>query len=557
MTATTDAPTLDDRPLVSPRYTARLLQGTFALLFLLATIVVVALEVETVTNPLYASGAALILIATVFPLLPAFRSVRYRPWMIAMPLLDFAAILLIRLEGTGGITNPMVMILAMPAVWVGLVKSRRALAALTPAVIAVVIPDIVLVAQGALDEASADRAVMLVATFPIVMMFAAGAAYAMSSILAGRQMELVEEQLRRAEATIEAERASSLLNAVLDTLPVGVVVMTPSGERVLMNRSLRESPELSNDGADPWESIQQVRALMVDRVTRIEEEQSAFRHAERGETVTDRLVWVGAPGQQQHALSVSTGPVHTDGGDHLANVLVVSDVTAFMHALEAKDAFIGTVSHELRTPLTTLSGFVEMLIEREHEFRDDVRSWLQVIDRNVRRQQMLVRDLLAAAATRNAPIAIERQPCDLAAIVHEAALAVRSEAEQKGVAVAVSGEATGSVDPLRMAQVVENLLTNAVRYTPEGGSVNVSVGSDADHLRLVVSDTGVGISPEDHDRLFEQFFRGAEARASAIRGMGLGLAIVKAIVDAHGGDVAFESEPGRGTTVALTIPHNA
>ncbi|MDO8337621.1 MAG: HAMP domain-containing sensor histidine kinase [Microcella sp.] len=557
MTATTDAPTLDDRPLVSPRYTARLLQGTFALLFLLATLVVVALEPATVTNPFYAGGAALVLVATAFPLLPAFRNVRYRPWMIAMPLLDFAAILLIRLEGTGGITNPMVMILTMPAVWVGLVKSRRALAMLMPAVLAVVVPDALLVARGALSESTADRAVMLIATFPIVMMFAAGAAYAMSSILAGRQMELADEQRRRAEAAADAERARNLLHAVLDTIPVGVVVMSPTGERILMNRRLRESPELMADGADPWDAIQEVRALMVDRVTRIEEEQSAFQHAARGETVTDRLVWVGLPGQQQHALSVSTGPVHTDAGEHLANVLVVSDVTDFMHALEAKDAFIGTISHELRTPLTTLSGFVELLIEREHEFRDDVRSWLKVIDRNVRRQHMLVRDLLAAAATRNAPIVIDRQPSDLAAIAHEAALAVRSEAEQKGVAVAVSGEATGNVDPLRMAQVVENLLTNAVRYTPAGGSVSVSVGGDADHLHLVVSDTGVGIAPEDQERLFEQFFRAADARASAIRGIGLGLAIVKAIVDAHGGEVALESEPGRGTTVTVRIPQSA
>lgn len=556
MTATTDAPTLDDRPLVSPRYTARLLQGTFALLFLLATLVVVALEPATVTNPFYAGGAALVLVATAFPLLPAFRNVRYRPWMIAMPLLDFAAILLIRLEGTGGITNPMVMILTMPAVWVGLVKSRRALAMLMPAVLAVVVPDALLVARGALSESTADRAVMLIATFPIVMMFAAGAAYAMSSILAGRQMELADEQRRRAEAAADAERARNLLDAVLDTIPVGVVVMSPTGERILMNRRLRESPELMADGADPWDAIQEVRALMVDRVTRIEEEQSAFQHAARGETVTDRLVWVGLPGQQQHALSVSTGPVHTDAGEHLANVLVVSDVTEFMYALEAKDAFIGTVSHELRTPLTTVSGFVEMLVEREHEFPDDVRSWLRVIERNIRRQHMLVRDLLAAAATRTAPIIVDRQPSDIAAIANEAALAVQGEAEQKGVAITVTGEASGRVDPLRMAQVIENLLTNAVRYTPAGGSVSVSVGGDADHLHLVVSDTGVGIAPKDQERLFEQFFRAAEARASAIRGIGLGLAIVKAIVDAHGGEVALESEPGRGTTVTVRIPRD-
>ncbi|KRF33159.1 cell wall metabolism sensor histidine kinase WalK [Yonghaparkia sp. Soil809] len=557
MTATTDGPTLDDRPLVSPRYTARLLQGTFALLFALASIMVLALEPQIVLQPLYAIGASLIAAATALPFLPAFRASYYRPWMLAMPLLDFAGFLFVRLEGTGGVANPMVMMLALPAVWVGLVKSKAALAALGPAVVVVIVPDLVLLARGSLDEELSDRAVMLVAMFPIVMMFAAGASYAMSSILADRQVDLAAEQRRRAEAAADAERARNLLDAVLDTIPVGVVVMTPDGGRVLMNRRLRESPELTADGADPWESIQDVRALMVDRVTRIEESESAFQHAARGETVTDRLIWVGLPGQQQYALSVSAGPVHADTGEQLANVLVVSDVTDFMHALEAKDAFIGTVSHELRTPLTTLSGFVELLIEREHEFGDDVRSWLQVIDRTVRRQHMLVRDLLAAAASRTAPIVIDRQPSNLAAIAHEAALALRSEAEQKSISIEVSGEATGSIDALRMAQVVENLLTNAVRYTPEGGSVHVSVAEDAEHLHLVVSDTGLGIAPEDQERLFEQFFRAAEARASAIRGIGLGLAIVKTIVDAHGGDVALESEPGRGTTVTVRIPHPA
>ncbi len=195
-------------------------------------------------------------------------------------------------------------------------------------------------------------------------------------------------------------------------------------------------------------------------------------------------------------------------------------------------------------------------MQQKHEFPDDVRSWLRVIERNIRRQHMLVRDLLAAAATRTAPIIVDRQPSDIAAIANEAALAVQGEAEQKGVAITVTGEASGRVDPLRMAQVIENLLTNAVRYTPAGGSVSISVGGDADHLHLVVSDTGVGIAPKDQERLFEQFFRAAEARASAIRGIGLGLAIVKAIVDAHGGEVALESGPGRGTTVTVRIPRD-
>lgn len=556
--ASTNDSTLDDRPLVSPRYTARLLQTVFFVIFGLATLLLLVLEFAVVADPRYLVGLAMVTIATALPLMKRFRNPYYRPWMLLMPVLDFLAILVIRLEGTGGVTNPMVMILALPAVWVGLVKSRRAIAALVPFVIAVIVPDIIAVSGGELDESAADRAIMLIAVFPVVMVLAMVVAYMMSSILAGRQLELSAEQRRRAAAARETERTRRLLDTVLDALDVGVIVTSPQGERILMNRVLRESPELTNDGADPWEAIQSVRALAMDRVTPIDPGDSSMERVMAGQQVTDRLVWVGIPGGRQSALSVSASPVHTADGEHLANVVLVKDVTDFMQALESKDAFIGTVSHELRTPLTTMAGFLELVLERRDELQrldPEIIAWLEVMERNVQRQHMLVRDLLTAAGSRNAPIAIERHTGDLAAVVRESAAALRSEAAAKDVRLTVTGhDAVGRFDALRMAQVAENLITNAVRYTPEGGRVRVSATADEKGLTLIVRDTGIGIAPADQERLFEQFFRAADARASAIRGVGLGLPIVKAIVDAHSGSIDLDSAVGEGTTITVRLP---
>lgn len=548
---------LDDRPLVSPRYTGRLLQGVFLILFLMATGILLVISPENVINRTYPVALLLVALASVLPFLPAFRVPRYRPWMLTMPALDFIAFLILRLEGTGGVTNPMVMILSLPAVWIGLTRSRTALVVFVPIVYSVIVPDIVLVSRRALDQSDADRAIMLIIVFPLAMLFAAGAAFAMATILSRRQESLATEQWERARAASEADRLRQLMESVVDTLDVGVIVIDPAGDLLLMNRVLRQSPELTAGGADPWESFQAIRAFQEDRVTPIPLEDSTIARVMRGERVTQRLVWVGPPSGRQTALSVSGSAVHTASGEHLANVMVVNNVTDMMVAIEARDAFIGTVSHELRTPLTTVSGFLELILERQEHLDPEIVHWLRVMERNVQRQQVLVRDLLAAAGARNAPIALEMVNADLAEVAREAAAAVRKEAAAKQMIVRVSGSAVeGRFDPIRMAQVAENLMTNAVRYSPEGSRVDVTVADDGHDLHLRVRDRGAGIAPEDQEMLFDRFFRSSEARASATRGVGLGLPIVKAIVDAHGGSIDVESELGVGTTVTVRLPRD-
>ena len=547
--------TIDDRPFVTPGVTARLLQGAFATIFLAATVLLLIIEAPLAASAPNLIGAGFVAVATLLILLPGINAPTYQPWMLAIPGLDFAAFAMIRTVSTGDGTNPMVMMLTLPAVWAGLMRSRIALATIGVLSVLVVVPDMVLLARGELGEADADRAVVLIVMLPLVMILSAVAANAMASILADRQRALLIEQTRRAEAAGASERSRFLLDTVLDSLTIGVIITDPDGELILMNKVLRESPELTANGADPWESYRHAPAFDADGVTPLDPDDMTYTRVVRGETVIDRMIWVGPPGGAQRALSVSGGPVHTADSEHIANVILITEVTEFVRALEAKDAFIGTVSHELRTPLTTVAGALEVIIEQQESLPDAVAQWLPVLQRNVSRQTVLVRDLLTAAGTRTGPMRLDVSDADLAEIAADAAAALAHEITAKRLTVHLDlRSARGRLDPVRLAQVCENLLSNAVRYTPEGGTVAVVTRTVGDELELDVQDTGVGISDDDQRRLFDEFFRADSARVSATRGIGLGLSIVKAIVDAHDGRLHVESTLGEGSTFTVRLP---
>ncbi|MGY6497839.1 MAG: histidine kinase dimerization/phospho-acceptor domain-containing protein, partial [Microcella sp.] len=438
--------------LLSPRLTARLLQGVFAVIFLAATLLLLIIEPAIVTSPAYLTGGLLVGAATALVLLPAMNAPNYQNWMLALPALDFIAFAIIRTESTGAGTNPMVMMLTLPAIWTGLMRSRVALAAIAALSIAVIVPDLYVLSLGTLSERDADRAVVLIAMLPLVMVLGAVAAHTMANILVDRQTALQREKERRAAAAAESERSRFLLDTVLDTLAVGVIVTDPQGELILMNRVLRESPELSADGADPWESYKNAPAFEADGVTPVNEDDSTYARVVRGEPVSERLIWAGRPGGPQRALSISGNPVHAAGGDHIANVIIITEVTEYLRALQAKDAFIGTVSHELRTPLTTVTGVLEVFEEHADELPSDVAQWLPILQRNVTRQHVLVRDLLAAAGTRTGALVLERDTTNLGCVASEAVSALGAEAHRKNIELVLDAHtAVGSFDASRLS----------------------------------------------------------------------------------------------------------
>jgi PAS domain S-box-containing protein len=222
-----------------------------------------------------------------------------------------------------------------------------------------------------------------------------------------------------------------------------------------------------------------------------------------------------------------------------------------------KDEFVALVSHELRTPLTSIRGYLELLLEGEAgDLNDEQRQFLGVVERNAHRLLALVGDLLFLAQVEAGKLSLEIGAVDLAAVAAESVETTRPLAEEKGVTLTL---ATGPLpllagDRARLAQLLDNLISNGIKFTPAGGRIDVRARGERGNAVLEVRDTGMGIAPEEQQNLFERFFRSSKATEQAIPGTGLGLAISKAIVQAHGGRITVASDESTGSTFRVSLP---
>jgi hypothetical protein len=222
-----------------------------------------------------------------------------------------------------------------------------------------------------------------------------------------------------------------------------------------------------------------------------------------------------------------------------------------------KDEFLALVSHELRTPLTSIRGYTELLLDGEAgELTEDQLQFLGVVERNTNRLLHLVGDLLFLAQVEAGKLTLELGPLDLAAVAAESVETARPQAEAKGITLTL---ATGPVRPIsgdyaRIAQLLDNLVSNAIKFTGEGGRVDVRVHQERERVVVEVRDSGIGIPVDEQPFLFQRFYRTSTATEQAIQGTGLGLAISKAIVDAHAGRIAVASDEGAGTTFRVELP---
>ncbi len=220
-----------------------------------------------------------------------------------------------------------------------------------------------------------------------------------------------------------------------------------------------------------------------------------------------------------------------------------------------KDEFVALISHDLRTPLTSIMGYLELVLDDDN-LTEEQRGFLNVADRNADRLLRLVNDLLFVARFEAGELELRPTDLDLAAVVRQSVEESGPRAAAGGVELTCVAGAVSSVqaDKGRMFQLVENLVSNAIKFTPEGGEVRVSVTPVNGVVRLEVADTGIGIASGEQQRLFERFFRASTASEHQIPGTGLGLYITRAIVEAHGGSIAVRSDPGEGTSFCVELP---
>ena len=237
-------------------------------------------------------------------------------------------------------------------------------------------------------------------------------------------------------------------------------------------------------------------------------------------------------------------------------LVVVHDVTQQVKNETMRKEFVANVSHELRTPITNIRSYAETLAENPDLPPDTTASFLGVILSESDRMTHIVQDLLTLSRFDSGHSELNLTTFPFAGLLEESCQAMRIEAQRRGHTLRLEG--TGGLpairaDRERISQVVMNVLSNAIKYTPDGGRIVLTAGCTTDRVWLEVADNGIGIPPEDRDRIFERFYRVDKARSRESGGTGLGLSIAQEIVRQHQGSLTLVDRPGPGTTLRLEL----
>ncbi|WP_171041209.1 sensor histidine kinase [Sinomonas susongensis] len=361
-----------------------------------------------------------------------------------------------------------------------------------------------------------------------------------------RMLRAQQEQLRSLLA--ESQATERLLSTILDAVNVGIVAIGPDALPVRSNRRFREVLAASGWIPAMSEGQGQLPFLAQDRRTPVPRERWPLIRAAAGERIDGEVFWLGT-GPDAMALSVVARPVEGPEG---GAVVAFGDVTALATAVDDKAELVRTVAHEFRSPLTAVLGNLDLVLESEHLDPGD-RLRLEVAERSAERLLDLAADLVASSSN---AIPVRLGFADLRPVLAGRADAARLAAVAAGVQLAVELDDSlwACIDPLRVGQAVDNLLSNAIKYSPDGGTITLRALRSDGWIAIEVRDSGMGISEDDRDRIFERFFRTSEARRSDIPGVGLGLALCSWIAERHGGRLEVASEPGCGSVFTLYLP---
>ncbi|MDD0856863.1 ATP-binding protein [Arthrobacter alpinus] len=386
--------------------------------------------------------------------------------------------------------------------------------------------------------------------FPIVVL-----AYATTVVAVTNTMNIQRKTLEAKDVQLRAALESSqqrerLLETVVDTVAVGLVVVDAEGHDMLMNATQRalHTYALPEDVADPQEK--ELLVFAVDAISPVAAEERPVRRAIRGEEFTNYQVWLGA-GDKARAVSTAARPMKDEQGRFDGAVVAFHDVTDMMAALEAKNDFVANVSHEFRTPLTSIRGYLDLVLEESEDLPQDIHSYLDIASRNVDRLSSLVADLLTTDS-----VTLELTRTDVVQLVADSLASATPMAERNKVTLSsqVQAPLAAFIDSRRIGQVLDNLVSNAVKYSPDGGTVSVSVTAKGADLWCQVQDSGMGMNSDEQAQAFSKFFRARSAVQRSIPGIGLGLMISKTIVAKHGGTISLLSKKGAGTTVSFVLP---
>ncbi len=343
-----------------------------------------------------------------------------------------------------------------------------------------------------------------------------------------------------AKLTEERNRSAAILRSMAD----GVAVVSVAGRLDFCNEAFCEGLGIASgtwEGRPAVEVIRQPDVIgMIDRVLAGEEE------------VRSELS-VGAVRSRNFA--VTAAPIRSDDAVRGA-VVVLHDITEIRRLERARRDFVANVSHELKTPLTAIQGFAETLLSGAIDDRQNRAGFLEIIRKHAVRLSRVTDDLLKLSRIEAGQFQLQFRRVSIREVVEPCVETVRLSAESKSLELATEFDCALSVtgDPNALQEILQNLLDNAVRYTPPGGRIGIHAAASECGVVISVSDTGIGIPKVEQERIFERFYRVDAARSRELGGTGLGLSIAKHLAEAHGGRIEVESEVGRGSTFSIYLP---
>jgi two-component system phosphate regulon sensor histidine kinase PhoR len=540
-----------DRAGQGPRKRGRVASGILAAQLLISgPLLVVIVALIFVDTGVYSSPIVLGMVAFFFALTAVAALVPWdsipRVWGGLLPFANLGGILALReMDPESGIG----LLVMLPIIWI----ARTFGAGLTITSVAVTIL--------ALWATRFMRGVPILWTdfvtfvvVPVLISFVAGAIY-MSSARGRAQAKLLRQHSSMVQGALEkASRQEGVLNELLNAVDFGVIAFDRTGTVTFVNRAQRQ---YLTDFGTPADAVVHPVVYQADGVTPYTSDDRPLTRALSGQAFDNLIIWAGEPGERRAAHSVSSRILRDREGEYDGGVLVLTDITKELEAIRARDDLVGSVSHELRSPLTSILGYLDLARDDEN-IDDETRRMIEVAYANSERLLVIVTDLLSAASDADKQLAMTFTTSDLAQIARDSVEAHQVMAEERDVELAIAGAdvARATVDPMRMRQVLDNLITNAIKYNREWGSVTVAVAVDPGTrgVSVEVRDTGQGIPDADLPRIFDRFYRTNSAKTSTTVGTGLGLSITREIIHRHGGHLTVTSELGIGTTFRVTVP---
>ncbi len=552
--------------------------ATFGAILLALLIVIVVPEVDFSNEFIAYLGVALVVIATIMAALFAQVSPDSR-FVILVPIVDIVAIGLFR-AGTGGAASVFAAIIILPVIWIasGRGRGKIVLAGVGTAA-ALLIPYLITLSLPATNSEWVRFA------FSPLVFAVAGAIVNELARQSRKQIknihELADDKERMLQRTVEFAAqlqeseskfraydrmfrtiwSSVTEQAVIGTDVTGLIDAWNPGATKILGPTAKAAEDKLNifDFHLPEELEAHARDLNYPPgETVLNPGFSALVESARlGRAESREWTYVRADGTLV-PVNLSVTKRADEDGHTIGYLFVASDVTQAREVARLKDEFVGLISHELRTPLSSILGYLELMRDDEdNPLSEEHLLYLGVAERNAHRLLRLVGDLLFTAQVESGKFPLDARDLTLDTIVVNAVESAGPAADAAGITLLSElpdSPATVRGDPLRLAQAVDNLISNALKFTPRGGTVTVTLAVEARAAIVTVQDTGMGIAASEMDQLFSRFFRATTATRNAVPGVGLGLTITKAIVTAHYGEMGVASEEGVGTRFSLTLP---